>query len=201
MGAEQEKSPSVGNFRPVVPAAGTEKVVGEPPLFPGRKINPPASCAYRREKNSQVYCLLSGEAPLSPGRAIHDSLVAHVPAAAQGRVQGNQRAGVLVIVLGKLNLRGVEVLLGVQDFNVVGKACAVALKGEFYRRVVGFHGLGLGGGDAPQLVPLDERAGDFRQGVENRLLIVVAGRQEFRLGRFFGSRQLARLEECSSGSK
>ena len=89
---------------------------------------------------------------------VHDSLVAHIPAAAQGRVQGNQRAGVLVIVLGKLNLRGVEVLLGVQDFNVVGKACAVALKGEFYRRVVGFHGLGLAVGDAPQLVPLDERA-------------------------------------------
>ena len=36
---------------------------------------------------------------LLPGRAVHDSLVAHVPAAAQGRVQGNQRAGVLVIIL------------------------------------------------------------------------------------------------------
>ena len=61
--------------------------------------------------------------------------------------------------------------------------------------MVGFHGFGLGGGDAAQLVPLDKRAGNFRQGIENRLFIIVSGRQEFSLGRLFGSRQLARLEE------
>ena len=49
----------------------------------------------------------------------------------------------LIVVLGKLNLRRVQVLLGVQHFNVVGKARAVALKGELHRCLVGFRRLGL----------------------------------------------------------
>lgn len=63
-----------------------------------RKTNPPASCTCRRMKTVRKIPCFKGRV-LLPGRAVHDSLVAHVPAAAQGRVQGNQRAGVLVIIL------------------------------------------------------------------------------------------------------
>ena len=68
--------------------------------FPqGRKTNPPASRTCRRmKKQSGKFPVLKGAFYRLAG-PVHDSLVAHIPAAAQGRVQGNQRAGMLVIIL------------------------------------------------------------------------------------------------------
>lgn len=50
------------------------------------------------EKQSGKFPVLKGAFYRLAG-PVHDSLVAHIPAAAQGRVQGNQRAGMLVIIL------------------------------------------------------------------------------------------------------
>ena len=107
---EQEKGPLRWEFRsrPAVPAAGRRRpavsgrdgeAVGEPAFSPGPE-NKSSGKPYLPEDEKTVRKIpcFKGRV-LLPGRAVHDSLVAHIPAAAQGRVQGNQRAGMLVIIL------------------------------------------------------------------------------------------------------
>ena len=108
--AEQEKGLSVGNSVPGLrflrPGEGGAAVSGRD----GEAVGEPAFSPWPESKSSGKLYLPEDEKTvrkipcfkgrvLPPGRAVHDSLVAHIPAAAQGRVQGNQRAGMLVIIL------------------------------------------------------------------------------------------------------
>ena len=106
----RRKGLSVGNSVPGLrflrPGEGGAAVSGRD----GEAVGEPAFSPWPESKSSGKLYLPEDEKTvrkipcfkgrvLPPGRAVHDSLVAHIPAAAQGRIQGNQRAGMLVIIL------------------------------------------------------------------------------------------------------
>jgi hypothetical protein len=120
-----------------------------------------------------------------------------VPATTEGYVELHESASVLVAVLGAGDLSWEEVLLSVENFEVVRETRLEAFEGHVDGLLVGSDGDVLLDANFAQFLASDERAGDFREGVEDGFFIVALSSQEFLASNLFGSAEATALEDRS----